>query len=38
METETITYRDRFDGTSYMNAATQRIRRPSLGSDSVNSA
>jgi hypothetical protein len=33
-----LTYCDRFDGTSDMNAATQRIRRPSLGNDSVNNA
>jgi hypothetical protein len=33
-----LKYCDRFDGTSDMNAATQRIRRPSLGNDSVNSA
>jgi hypothetical protein len=33
-----VSYCDRFDGTSDMNAATQRIRRPSLGNDSVNNA
>jgi hypothetical protein len=31
-------YCDRFDSTSDMGAATQRIRRPSLGNDSVNHA
>jgi hypothetical protein len=31
-------YCDRFHGTSDMDAATQRIRRPSLGNDSVNHA
>jgi hypothetical protein len=33
-----FTYCDRFDGTSGMSAATQRIRRPSLGNESINSA
>jgi hypothetical protein len=31
-------YCDRFDSTLDMNAATQRIIRPSLGNDSVNNA